>query len=35
MFRLDVAHKSSAPRQYGDKDIPIFKNYRKLKEFQL
>ena len=34
MFRLDASQKSS-PRQYGDKDIPIFKNYRKLKEFQL
>ncbi len=34
MFRLDSGQKNS-PRQYGDKDIPIFKNYRKLKEFQL
>lgn len=34
MFRLDAASKG-APRQYGDKDIPIFKNYRKLKDFQL
>jgi SNF2 family DNA or RNA helicase len=34
MYRLDVG-KEREPRQYGDKDIPIFKNYRKLKDFQL
>ena len=34
MFRLDAGQKN-IPRQYGEKDIPIFKNYRKLKEFQL
>lgn len=34
MYRLDVA-KDREPRQYGEKDIPIYKNYRKLKDFQL
>ena len=34
MYRLDASQRGT-PRQYGDKDIPIFKNYRKLKDFQL
>lgn len=38
-YRLDVGkdaeEKVVQPRQYGDKDIPIFKNYRQLKPFQL
>jgi len=34
LYRLDAASKNT-PRQYGEKDIPIFKNYRKLKDFQL
>lgn len=39
LYRLDVGKDSDGkpkqPRQYGDKDIPIFKNYRQLKPFQL
>ena len=39
LYKLDVGKDSEGnpkqPRQYGDKDIPIFKNYRQLKPFQL
>jgi hypothetical protein len=34
LYLLDAGSKGTA-RQYNEKDIPIFKNYRKLKDFQL
>ena len=34
MYLLD-ANQKGTPREYGNQDIPIYKNYRKLKDFQL